>query len=341
LRIFVLAAAALVSSSLVVALPAPRLAAASTCVPDATTLCLNGRFAVRAQFDAGDGNAGAAHGVKLTPDTGYLWFFSASNVETIVKVLDGCGLNDRFWVFAGGLTDVNVVLTVTDTSTGSAKTYTNPPHTTFQPIQDTDAFEACAPPGDPPPEDTPPVARFHASCVLRACTVSPNSDDDVGIEHYLWDWGDGTPVLEATSPYPWAEQSHDYAESGRFTITHSVVDTAGQTGSMQVDVVPNTPPIAADDEATTMRDLAVTIDLLANDVDADGDALGFGSLSPQHPGAIYEVVSIPGGIALRVTPPDSYVGVMTFSYILFDDLGAQDSAEVTLTILQYGTSSPP
>jgi hypothetical protein len=44
---------------------------------------------------------------------------------------------------AGGLTDVNVILTVTDTQTGVIKTYTNPQGTPFQPIQDTDAFATC------------------------------------------------------------------------------------------------------------------------------------------------------------------------------------------------------
>src|SRR5205807_4105842 len=47
-------------------------------------------------------------------------------------------------VFAGGLTDVNVVLTVRDTVTGTTRTYTNPSGTAFQPIQDTDAFTTCS-----------------------------------------------------------------------------------------------------------------------------------------------------------------------------------------------------
>ena len=65
------------------------------------------------------------------------------NVEVVVKVLNGCGSNSRYWTFAGGLTDVNVILTVTDMQTGAVKTYTNPQGTPFQPIQDTDAFAAC------------------------------------------------------------------------------------------------------------------------------------------------------------------------------------------------------
>jgi hypothetical protein len=40
-------------------------------------------------------------------------------------------------------TDVNVILTVTDTQTGAIQTYTNPQGTPFQPIQDTNAFATC------------------------------------------------------------------------------------------------------------------------------------------------------------------------------------------------------
>jgi hypothetical protein len=114
------------------------------CTPDANTLCLNnGRFQVTAHFDTGHGNSGAAQVVSLTDDTGYLWFFASSNVEAVVKVLDACALGGHYWVFAGGLTNVNVVMTVKDTQTNATRTYTNPQNTTFQPIQDTSAFSTC------------------------------------------------------------------------------------------------------------------------------------------------------------------------------------------------------
>lgn len=113
----------------------------SACVPSTTQLCLNkGRFAVTAKFQAGSNPEGTSNVVKLTDETGYLWFFNSANVEAVVKVLDACGLNNHFWVFAGGLTDVRVDLTVTDTETTNSKTYTNPQGRPFQPIQDTAAL---------------------------------------------------------------------------------------------------------------------------------------------------------------------------------------------------------
>jgi hypothetical protein len=116
----------------------------SACTPSATALCLNnGRFKVEATFETAGGLSGKAQVVKLTDETGYLWFFSATNVEAVVKVLNACTFNQRFWVFAGGLTDVRVVITVTDTQTNAIRTYTNPLGRAFQPIQDTSAFATC------------------------------------------------------------------------------------------------------------------------------------------------------------------------------------------------------
>jgi photosystem II stability/assembly factor-like uncharacterized protein len=118
-------------------------AAVTSCPPGALCLGENGRFRVEATWKTPAGQSGVAHGVSLTPDTGYLWFFNADNVEVVIKSVDGCGLNGRHWVFAGGLTDVEVELRVTDTMTSEVREYRNPPRQPFQPIQDTGAFSGC------------------------------------------------------------------------------------------------------------------------------------------------------------------------------------------------------
>jgi len=113
----------------------------TNCVPTTTAMCLQGsRFQVAATFQAPSAAQGQAQTVQLTDDSGYLWFFAAPNIEAIVKVLNGCALNQHFWVFAGGLTNVETMITVTDTQTGKMKTYTNPQNKAFQPIQDTSAL---------------------------------------------------------------------------------------------------------------------------------------------------------------------------------------------------------
>lgn len=116
----------------------------TSCLESSTNLCLNnGRFKVEANWQTNDGQSGVGRAVRLTSDTGYFWFFGESNVEVVVKALDACSFSNRHWVFAGGLTNVRVNLTVTDTKTGAVKTYFNPPNTPFQPIQDTSAFATC------------------------------------------------------------------------------------------------------------------------------------------------------------------------------------------------------
>ena len=113
------------------------------CATGGSNLCLgNGRYKITATWQSPSAS-GSGTAVQLTPDTGYFWFFNSANVEMVIKVLNACALNSRYWVFAGGLTNVNVVVTVTDTQTGQVRTYTNPQSTAFQPIQDTDAFATC------------------------------------------------------------------------------------------------------------------------------------------------------------------------------------------------------
>jgi hypothetical protein len=116
---------------------------ATTCNPTTTTLCLNGnRFQVTATFQTATQN-GSAQVFKLTDDTGYLWFFNSANVETVLKVLNGCSLGNHYWFFAGGLTNVFVQIRVTDTTTGFTRLYTNPLNQPFEPLQDTSAFPNC------------------------------------------------------------------------------------------------------------------------------------------------------------------------------------------------------
>ncbi|HXO20840.1 MAG TPA: hypothetical protein VOA87_13060 [Thermoanaerobaculia bacterium] len=116
----------------------------SPCMPDDATLCLNqNRFKVSVQWATPQGTSGNGHAVALSGDTGYFWFFDSGNVEVVTKVLNACGFNDRFWFFAGGLTNVRTTINVTDTVTAASRQYFNHQFTAFQPVQDTAAFETC------------------------------------------------------------------------------------------------------------------------------------------------------------------------------------------------------
>jgi hypothetical protein len=126
---------------LVEAIPFTVREAKGTCKPTAAVLCLGDRrFQAEAAWEA-NGQQGAGQADTITRDTGRFSFFSPSNVEAVLKVIDGCAANSHFWVFAGGLTNVRTTLTVTDTKTGAIRTYQNPANTAFRPVQDTAAFD--------------------------------------------------------------------------------------------------------------------------------------------------------------------------------------------------------
>jgi hypothetical protein len=123
-----------------VQVPASPAAAAGSCSPGTTALCLNGgRFRVEVAWKDFDGHTGAGQAVPLTGDTGYFWFFGPENVELVLKVLDGTPLNQHWWVFYGALSNVEYRVTVTDTVTGAQKTYLNPSGTLGS-VADTSAF---------------------------------------------------------------------------------------------------------------------------------------------------------------------------------------------------------
>ena len=117
-----------------------------SCVPNATTLCLVGnRFAVTTGYVTPNLQAGVGHAVPLTDSSGYFWFFDASNVEIVAKVLDGCSLNGAYWVFSAGLTNAGVILTVVDTTNLIQYQAVNTIGVPYVPVQDTQALDTSCP----------------------------------------------------------------------------------------------------------------------------------------------------------------------------------------------------
>ena len=117
------------------------------CVANSTTLCLNGgRFSARVHWRTSS-DAGEAQTVPLpsAPDSGLFYFFSASNIEMLIKVLNACvpTLGNKYWVFYAATTNVEFTLTVTDTQRGKVKVYFNPLNRTAPPVQDVSAFATC------------------------------------------------------------------------------------------------------------------------------------------------------------------------------------------------------
>ena len=112
------------------------------CSASSTALCLAAsRFRVSVAWSSAQASPSSGSGMatSMTSDTGTFWFFSSSNVELVIKVLDATPINGRFWVFYGALSNVQYRITVTDTLRGITKTYTNP-EGTLASVADTNAF---------------------------------------------------------------------------------------------------------------------------------------------------------------------------------------------------------
>jgi len=102
-----------------------------SCEPSDTSLCLlDNRFRVEVTWhDLRSGDQGVGHVRPVTTvdseETGFFWFFDEDNIELVVKVLDARVINEHFWVFYGGLSDIEYRVTVTDTAAGNFRIFTN------------------------------------------------------------------------------------------------------------------------------------------------------------------------------------------------------------------------
>lgn len=115
-----------------------------SCAPGDHDLCLRGgRFRARISWTDYAGRTGAGWAVPYATESGMFWFFDGDNIEFVVKVIDGCELNSRYWVYAAATTDVAYTLTVTDTLRDATQTYTNILGTASPAITDSSAFATC------------------------------------------------------------------------------------------------------------------------------------------------------------------------------------------------------
>jgi plastocyanin len=115
-----------------------------TCVADANSLCLGGRFKVSVKFATSSTNGnGTTVPLAANPDSGLFYFFSSNNIEMLIKVINGCPLSSTYWVFFAATTNVQFTVTVVDTMAGKTKVYFNPLNQAAVPVQDTAAFATC------------------------------------------------------------------------------------------------------------------------------------------------------------------------------------------------------
>ncbi|MCE5326265.1 MAG: tandem-95 repeat protein, partial [Planctomycetaceae bacterium] len=126
----------------------------------------------------------------------------------------------------------------------------------------------------------------------------------------------------------------NYSGSDSFNYTVSDGKGGTATGAVAITVTPvNDAPTAANDTATTLEGEAVTVNVLANDTDVDGDALSVASFTQAAHGSVAA-----GRDGLVYTPVATYSGQDSFTYVVSHGKGGTSTAAVTLTITPVNTT---
>ncbi len=175
-----------------------------------------------------------------------------------------------------------------------------------------------------------------------ADTIFGGADADTIIGGTVGDYVDGgtdgddndTLDLSGSGPLRVVDETTD-ADGDSTSGTIEFLDTTGAvTGTMTFKEIENlilpasnTAPVASDDTTTTVEDNAVTIPVLVNDTDADGDPLSITEASSPN-----GRVDINADGTLTFTPSPDYTGEAVVNYTITDGQGGFDDAVVNVTI---------
>lgn len=125
---------------------------------------------------------------------------------------------------------------------------------------------------------------------------------------------------------------------GTDSFTYDVTDGNLVSNIATVTItVTNTAPVANDDVASTEEGVPVTIDVLANDVDADGDAIAINSFDATSGNG----GTVSCGATCDYTPPGGFTGDDTFTYDITDGIATSNRAIVTITVTAGPDVEPP
>ena len=176
------------------------------------------------------------------------------------------------------------------------------------------------------PANQPPVADANGPYSGTAGTPvtfdgTASSDPDGSIVSYTWDFGDGSTGSGATP-------GHTYAADGNYTVTLTVTDDAGDTGTdattASIGAVGNLPPVSdANGPYSGTAGMPVAFD-------------GSGSSDPDGSIVSYTWDFGDGSTGSGATPSHTYTtdGNYTVSLTVTDDAGATDTATTAATIGQ-------
>jgi hypothetical protein len=180
---------------------------------------------------------------------------------------------------------------------------------------------------------------------------SANTDEDIGITIDVLSNdsdADGDPIVISSVTEPvsgTAVENNDgtitYTPDANFngtdSFTYTIDDGNGGTDTATVTVTVNPvadPPDAVDDAESTTVDTVVTIDVLANDSDPDGDALAVIDVTAPVNGTAEAVDSDADGVldSVTYTPASDFIGTDSFTYTVSDGNGGTATATVTVDV---------
>jgi hypothetical protein len=122
--------------------------------------------------------------------------------------------------------------------------------------------------------------------------------------------------------------------SALYPVAVTVTDTAGNATTVSFDwtvIDVNQVPVANDDSASTSPDTAVTVNVLANDTDADPeDTLSINSFDANSVNG--GTVDCSSGTSCTYTPAAGFTGTDSYQYDATDGIGASELATVTISV---------
>jgi hypothetical protein len=102
---------------------------------------------------------------------------------------------------------------------------------------------------------------------------------------------------------------------------------AAMSAPINFSIVTNDAPVANDDTASTTKDTPVTIDVLSNDTDVDGDTLSVSAVTQTSHGTVTN-----NGTDVTYSPEINYSGPDSFTYTASDGHAESSPATVAVTV---------
>jgi VCBS repeat-containing protein len=158
-----------------------------------------------------------------------------------------------------------------------------------------------------------------------ALTVT--SVDTTGTQGLVTAWNaDGSFTYDPNGQFEYLQAGGSATDSFTYTVSDGNGGTDTATVTVTIDGV-NDPPVAVNDSATTNENAPVTVNVLNNDSDADGDTLTVDSVTQGTNGSVTY-----NATAVTYTPGVNFTGIDSFTYTISDGNGGTATATVAIAV---------